>query len=215
MSTGMLGNNKALRAFWNGPLLTLIERINGPEGEEELKALNRFLRKENPWPHLATLDEIPVWRSVKLGGHKSYRGYCQSLTRNGNRVSEWGMDILKNVRVKRNPTEVNLVLVTGRDLGFSNAVKRSAIYAKALSLGLKLCDAEVGPALREQCRERYPDQPRNEHFYIGMQPIKGSDGELRIFLLENEDSLVYWLHGWHGDPDRSWDPNDQWVFVKK
>ena len=50
MSTGMLGNNDTLRNFWCGPWLTLVERINGPEGETYVEALNLFLRKENPWP---------------------------------------------------------------------------------------------------------------------------------------------------------------------
>jgi hypothetical protein len=46
----MLGSSALALAA--GPLKTLIDRLDGPNGEAELAALNRYLRKENPWPSL-------------------------------------------------------------------------------------------------------------------------------------------------------------------
>jgi len=47
----MLGSSALAHAA--GPLKTLIDRLDGPNGDTELEALNRFLRKENPWPEVA------------------------------------------------------------------------------------------------------------------------------------------------------------------
>lgn len=43
-----------LGKLFAGPLLDLIEKLSGEEGMEWLAALEKFLRKENPWEKVAT-----------------------------------------------------------------------------------------------------------------------------------------------------------------
>lgn len=45
----MLGDGEALRRLWSGPLQDLVSKLNGEKGPEWVKALKRFLRRENPW----------------------------------------------------------------------------------------------------------------------------------------------------------------------
>lgn len=66
MQTGMLGDNKVLREFWNGPLSTLLERVNGPEGQVELEVFKRYLRKEDPWPKEMRPVSKRLTKSIKV-----------------------------------------------------------------------------------------------------------------------------------------------------
>ena len=59
-----------------------------------------------------------------------------------------------------------------KELGFNDGAYYKDICTKALELGLELCPAEVGPALRLV----YKDQSRGEWLRIAMEAITGSDG---------------------------------------
>lgn len=107
-------------------------------------------------------------------------------------------------------TEVDLVVVSVAELGFKNGVKREDIYARAKELGLGLCPAEVGPQLRLQ----YADQSGGEWLVIGMEPITGSGGSLRLFRVGHGD-FGLWLGGSCGGPDSIWRAGRRFVFVPR
>jgi hypothetical protein len=100
-----------------------------------------------------------------------------------------------------------LIRLTVFDLGFPGGATTNDIYAKAEELGLELCPAEVGPALRKQDR----DQPMNEFLIVGMEPIADSDGGPRVFRLCRVGDGLWLDDGWAG-PDLGWNPGYLFVF---
>lgn len=152
---------------------------------------------------------FPAWKTIQLGRHKTVDGYRQSFKDTGMNVSNWGNDILGKTPLAPEPVDIDLVAVSGADLGFTRQTRRDEIYSRALELGLKLCPPEVGPALREQ----YQDQSKGEWRLIAMEPIADSDGRLRVFGVERGGD-GRWLSASDGRPGGGWDPEGVWVFSR-
>jgi hypothetical protein len=74
---------------------------------------------------------------------------------------------------------VDLVVVSGADLGTPTEPSLADVYARAHAHGLSLAPAEVGPQLRLE----YLDQPIGEFLHVGMNPINTWSGEPTIFVL--------------------------------
>lgn len=171
---------------------------------------NLFDRLATEQGQKLAIAERPVWRTINLGTHASSAELRQALTDGDYRVSNWADDILGKTPIAPEPLTLDLVLVTVSDLGFPEGAKRSDIYEKALTLGLHLCPAEVGPQLRLQ----YPDQPMDEWMVIAMEPIVVSDGDPGVFRVAR-DSDGRWLYSNVGDPGRVWGSDRRWVFCRK
>lgn len=124
-------------------------------------------------------------------------------------VGEWARDVLKNykfsVPVK---TEIDLVIISVRDLGFRNGARLEEIYNKAEKIGMELCPPEIGVSLRRQ----YLDQPKNEWLAIGCAPIVDSEGSQGIFLV-GHGGFGLWLLGYDGSLNGFWDKDFRFVFV--
>ncbi|MCX6760370.1 MAG: hypothetical protein NTW46_03450 [Candidatus Nealsonbacteria bacterium] len=153
-----------------------------------------------------------VWKTIKLGtGLKTADDFRASLKGNGFSIGDWANDILGKPEfvVATEEKEVDLVKVTVAELGFNKGARRDQIYERARELGLEPCPSEVGPQLRLQ----YKDQPNNEWILIGMDPICHSDGGLRVFSVERDDS-VRWLYGHYDGPGSVWGPGFRWAFVR-
>ncbi|HCR41789.1 TPA: hypothetical protein DIV45_00210 [Patescibacteria group bacterium] len=159
------------------------------------------------------LMERPIWKPIKLGtGLKNRNDFVNAIEKAGGRVRDWAKDLLgrPGFTVSSELTEVNLVIVTGSDLGFTKAMPRKDIYEKALSLGYKLCPPEVGPQLRLQ----YMDQPKGEWLLVAMEPIVDSRDGPCLFDVEHDDDGL-WLICYCDCPDDVWVAGGRWVFVRK
>ncbi|MEK7638028.1 MAG: hypothetical protein AAB375_01200 [Patescibacteria group bacterium] len=185
-----------------GPFKAFFEKLAGPEGPQWFAAFKRFLRKEDPWP------QFPVWKTITLGTFKTVDGLRASLVSAGFRISDYAGRILAKNSMSPKKTKLDLVIVSGTDLGFTQAARRDTIYARALELGLRLCPAEVGPQLRLQ----YPDQPPGEWLLIAMEPLADSGGYLKVFSVEHVGS-GRWLYSYYGEPGHAWYPAGRWVFL--
>lgn len=185
------------------------QKLELVKGDPEFQAgLYRFY-DERAAKRTETLavTERPAFMTVKLGTHPDNEALRQALLDAGNRIGDWGADILKRVKVASEPTEVDIVVVSVAELGFPNGATREQIYEKALSLGLKLCPAEVGPQMRLQ----YTEQPNGEWILVAMDPITASDGSLLVFsVVHAHDGR--WLYGHYGRPDYVWFGSRRWAF---
>ena len=178
---------------------------------ENPKALQKALRTAllPPDASVAMPREFTTWKTIKIGTQKFMNDLTNVLMANGFRISGEAGYILKKIALASTEREIELVLISVADLGFTKAICRDAIYHRAKELGLDLVPAEVGP----QLRLTYIYQPLNEWMLIAMEPIADSDGSLRVFHLEyNDDGR--WLYGGMGDPDFAWLPSVRWVFAR-
>jgi hypothetical protein len=179
---------------------------------ENPKALQKALRTALCPPETTAImpREFATWKTIKIGTQKSVKDLTKALTGNGFRISDWAGDILKKITLADAETEIELVLVSVADLGFTKATRRDAIYDRAKELGLDLVPAEAGPQLRLQ----YTDQPMNEWMLMAMEPITDSDGAPYVFSVGRHDD-GRWLRSSDGNPGITWDPDDRWVFARR
>lgn len=202
MSKGMIGLI---------PLADVLAAVNdfyakaaGEDGAMWLSAFLQFLQKKNFWP------AFPVWRRIVIGAHESAVGYEAAIEAKGNRLTDWARQILTKTPVASSREELELVLVTGAQLGFDKAATRAQIYERAAAFGLVPCPAEVGLALREQ----YQEQPLGEWILVAMEPIEVSDRYPVVFGVERDDG-GRWLNASSGNAVNEWDPGNRWVFLRR
>ena len=186
-----------------GQLNAIVKKLGG-----EQDAL-RFLRGELVVSAVKAA-EMPVWKTVKLGTCKTPDEYRKALKSAGRRIGDWGDDILGRITCSKKEIDLDLVVLSVADLGFKSGARYADICAKAVELGLELCPAEVGPALRLQ----YGDQPNGEWLRIAMEAITGRDGHLDIFNVEHDDDGL-WLDGYDGHPGLVWYADRRFVFGRR
>jgi len=151
-----------------------------------------------------------VWKTITLGTHKDLKALRAALKSAKCKMSDYAIDVLGKpaFTLASEQTEVDLVVRSVEELGFEGNATFAQIRAKAVELGLELCPAEVGPALRLA----YKKQPRYERFRIAMEAITDSDGD-HIILGVGHDYDGLWLRWFNGDPDFVWSDEDRFVFV--
>ena len=186
-----------------GQLNAIVKKLGG-----EQDAL-RFLRGELV-VSTAKPVEMHVWKTVKLGTYKTPDEYRKALKKAGRRIDDWGDDILGRITCSQEEIDLDLVVLSVSDLGFKDGARYADICTKAQELGLELCPAEVGPALRLA----YGDQPNGKLLLIAMEAIADRDCDPSIFSagLGIVGSL---LHGTSGHPDRTWNAGFRFVFGRR
>jgi hypothetical protein len=183
----------------------LLKRMGGEAG------LQRFLRGELALVEAEKRD-FPVWKTLRLGAHKTAADYSKALKAGANRSGDWVLNYLGQpaFQCARQETDVDLTLVSVGDLGFEKGALYSQVVERALALGLELCPAEVGPALRLA----YGDQPRGERLIIATKPSAESGADLDLFVMEVSGGGGLWLRGDCGPSDRYWETDRRFVFVR-
>lgn len=134
-------------------------------------------------PPAPAIPNWKAWETVTLGHVKDY---LATLNQENFRVHGSTQYLVRNLPKARSPVDVDLVLVLSYELGCRGAKSRSEIYAKAKELGLELCPAEVGPALRLA-------HPGSLTVNVAMEPLIDENGCYNIFLLEDRyDDCERW-----------------------
>ena len=104
-----------------------------------------------------------------------------------------------------NTTETaHLIRLTVKDMGFPNGATTDQIYEMADKLGLDLCPAETGPALRLSTDIK-------DWTVIGMKQISDADGYPRVFSLDGDGDRLY-LDADGAEPEKSWLGDFRFVF---
>lgn len=188
-----------------GQLNAIVKKLGGEAGVQRLLRGELTVVEAQP-------REFPVWKTVRLGVHKTADAYRKALEAGKHRCGEWVTDLFGKpaYHCASEETDVDLVALFVDDLGFKRGALYSQICEKALSMGLELCPAEVGPALRLT----YENQPRGERLFIATKPFSGSADELDLFAMEVSGGGGLWLRGDCGPSDRYWEPDRRFVFVR-
>lgn len=153
---------------------------------------------------------VERWMTVTLGIYNTPEAYLQALI--GLMVcpdTSYAGQILQKTPISQSKVTVDLVVLTPADLGFKQKARYDAICRKALELGLLLCPAEVGPALR-LCGPR-----TGEGYGIAMEPIEveGAVAPLHLFHVTNYGEDTQDLSTLRGEPHIEWETDKRFVFV--
>lgn len=110
-----------------------------------------------------------------------------------------------------NPEILYTVEIPVEGLGLNESPTTDEIYKKALSIGLDLCPAELGPHLRLA----YKNQEIDDEIYLAMKQITDAkEDDLRVFSLNRNKSGEMWLRGTWADPKQDrWGDGHNFVFV--
>lgn len=213
----MTGNTLSLgqQAEFHAAVLKALPRNISPSAAMYWSRNGKFLTRR--LQGLCSIEGMPaqaggarIWKTITLGTHSDLNAIKAAFNPTDSKVRDYVNDILgkPEFTLADEPTEVDLVVRSVRDLGFKHTVTFLQVCAKAIELGLELCPAEVGLELRMQ----YSDQPLGEWLYIAMDTIVDSYGYSRIFMLDNDENTL-WLDWNNVGSDSPCQPYHQFAFV--
>lgn len=157
---------------------------------------------KNPKP----MKQFQTWKTITLGRHGTPEAYRDALKSKGMEIGAWADDILSKTECSQVERDVELVLATGAELGMTEDYTISELRKSAETLGLSVCPAEVGPALREQ----YGDLPVGELINILMEPVAASVSSLKVFYVyRNSDGTYLSTDG--ANPEYQFGLGTRWV----
>ncbi|MFZ2152405.1 MAG: hypothetical protein WAV09_04860 [Minisyncoccia bacterium] len=152
-----------------------------------------------------------MWKTIKLGTNlKTSDDFRAALKQMRVHVSKQGNNIFRRKRpfiVSEEEVSMNLTSVSVEDLGFPEWTLYRDIIAKAMSLGLRLCPAEIGPQLRLQCTDQL-----NYNYIVAMEPIITSDEPI-VFMVHDCRNKRLCLNTVSANPDVCWDTRYRFVFL--
>ncbi len=213
MTKSVMLGEISVRAL-HGPWSDFMDKLQGDDGRLWFDGFKRFLRKEDPWHTSGPSTDFPVWRTVRLGKYETpdeYRralGWKEETTGVSRSIHDSANFILNKITCSEGEDCLDLVLISQRDVRINDAVSYGQFCSKVLSLGYRLCPAEVGPALRLQ----YVDQPDGETVLIAMEAISDRIVERYIFSVENSGKLD--LFAYYGHAGCTWGIDNRFAFVK-
>lgn len=156
------------------------------------------------------LPLLSVWKTVKLGTHKSPESLLQSFKDKDFSINDYAQDLLRRTVLSPYEKKIELCTVSAEELGLQWDITRASIYARAIDLKFGLVPAEVGPELRLQ----YPDQPYDEVLIIGMESIATRNGYPALFSVEH-DNHGRWLETHESPFHGHWGLRNRWVFTNR
>lgn len=163
---------------------------------------------------------LTVFKTLKIGGVPT-KELVNKVEKSCEEVTRWVKDIMnqKAFVTAETQTDVNVVILTPTDLGFTSSPRTYDFMtkkfcaewsAKHLEGGvvIELCEPEDGPQLRIQ----YEDQPNGEVLWMAMERITDSEGQPSLFAVERSPGGKRWLRTGKVSPDHTSDLEDLIVF---
>lgn len=115
----------------------------------------------------------------------------------------------KNFILSEDPQEINVVRVSGSDLGVKSRTSLHDFFKKAYSLGLAECPVETAIFLRIADT----NQRINTIYSVATKPIHDDfDQKRRIFRLANIKGILTLQALWPGPTNKIWSLDEKFVF---
>lgn len=95
----------------------------------------------------------------------------------GIHVSSYAQDLISKIKLSKEPKDINLAWLSGRDLGLTASAPYREFLKAGKTKGYNLCEPEVGLYLRLQDL----NQPLNDIYWMAMEPILDRDGHPSVF----------------------------------
>lgn len=154
--------------------------------------------------------KFQTWMTITLGTYSSVQNLSLALKSHGFQFGRPVAALLGQATLAPTKTQLPLVNVSVRELGFEKGAILIQVYTRALECGLGLVPAEAGP----QLRMHYPDQPDQEWLHMGMQPLPDSQGFQSVFYLERVMDYL-WLNTEFAHSSYFSSPDSRWVFAQR
>lgn len=125
----------------------------------------------------AEIASLVPWKTISLGTYASTNAMFKALDdRVDIHIGDLAEEILHRptFTISKSKIDVQLVVLSVRQLSSGKQSSLAAIYARARKLGYELCPPEVAVQLRLQ----YYDQTAGESLDIAMEPIATYEGVL-------------------------------------
>lgn len=174
-----------------------------------LDELAREHRLAKPLIERAPFLVVPVEWYKKYDSLKKLES---AVTVAGNRLCDWGKDILRRMTVSGEipESDVEFVDATNAELGYPNGCTVAQTCEAAAEFGFELCRPEDGPL----ARIAYTEQPMNDWRQMAMKPISVSSGSRGVFSLGRLGDGS-WLCSHDGFPGRFCRGDVRWMFRRK
>lgn len=159
------------------------------------------------------LKQRPVWKTVKVGTHKSEKDLKKAVEDEGHKFSDWVVHLFNQKKfglVTDGERTIDLYTATVAELGFPKGGTVKEIYAKLDQLGFGVCPQETAVQLRRV----YKDQPMNERRIVITEPVADADGYLHVLYVAR-DSDGSWVDRRYAGPGRFWYDVSRLVFCRK
>ena len=161
-----------------------------------------------------TLITIDTWKTIDFGDfvirdEASLKEDCAKL---GYGVSNWLNPFIfngiNNFTPEASDSTVDLVRVSGIELGLCDSTKISDVLYLAEENNLKLCSI----ATAVQLRRKYLDQALDEVLYVGMSPIISVEAIQVSCVLKVKENNSIPVLGYHAFRDFNVNPQDLFIF---
>lgn len=149
--------------------------------------------------------QTPYTLTIALGTYSTAANLTKALEADGPAGSARARSMLKTMTINHDRIEVEVVIVSVRQLGFAGSASYPDIVTAGRKMGLDLCPGEMGPQLRLQYRNQNP----NESLRIAMEPVmSGITPAPTVFTVAGGSLLAH-------DASFPSDSDDRWVFVRR
>lgn len=127
------------------------------------------------------------------------------------RMSDWGADIFKKIKVATEPGEAELVAASNAELGYAKGCSVKQTFEAGVKLGWMLCSPEDAAQYLIQHGEELKE---GEWMLFAMEPITDSYGNLLVFSVVRYEGFL-WLSASFGHPGAYCSGSYRWVFRRK
>lgn len=156
--------------------------------------------------------KFPVWKTVKTGTFDSIVELEEALFFGKCLKNNFAKSMIKSsdFNLNEEESEINLILLSPKELGFNYPVSYKEICEVGLAQGLKLCPVETGPQLCLQ----YNNLTKNTDLIIATKPVFiPITKEPCIFHVELYYNIIeIWLNGCWGRPEGIWGILSKFIF---
>ncbi len=122
-----------------------------------------------------TVRDLPIWKTITLGTYsRTANEFWEALDRSDRKPSSAIYEVMRSPDFKTSEfrQEVNLVVVSVKELGFSGIKSAAEICDRAIiEFGLDLCPNEVGPQLVLQLELGMPENEKLQDLIIASRPL--------------------------------------------
>ena len=157
-------------------------------------------------PKTLVLKDIDC-ADLKIRAGRTPEDYRNSLLERGIKIGVFTDKVLSKISGATTDHRLNVVRVSGTQLGFKNYVARTDIYRQAETFGLKKLPAHVAFEFRERYRGC------DAWIIVASESFADPFGDQRLFSTER-DTDGFWLRMVYDDPEYLWNPERLWLFER-